>query len=115
MGKITIPVPAEMAEYEDDLRYFFETMVRKLFTNRAKGFNKSFDMNALIGGMRGEILEIEKALDEEGQFDVAVEAADAANFAFLIGLASLHMTRGQFEEQRKHLLHRKMEPVNVSS
>lgn len=110
MPDITISIPEEMGDYSNDLRYFFDTMVRKLFTNRHKGFSKDFDINGLIGGARKELNEVEQALDGQGQFEVAVEAADVANFAFLIGLAALTMTREDFDLSRKRLNSERMQP-----
>lgn len=100
MARININVPPEMEEYEDDLRFFFEVMIRKLFTNRHKGFSKELNLNEMLRGCLGEIDEMAEAIRKEGQFEVAVEAADAANFAFLMALTTMHMTRQEFEESR---------------
>lgn len=97
---IKVPVPPEMVAYRNDLEYFFQTMIRKLYTNRHKGFDRQFDMAGLLKALKSEVAEVEKALAEEGQFDVAVEAADVANIGFLIALMSWHMTREQFDKNR---------------
>lgn len=108
MPRIEIKLPDEMAQYADVMEYFFKTMVQKLYTNRHKGFDTEMDLMMLLGGAKSELEEVEQALDKKGQFEVAVEAADLANMAFLIALTSLSMTRASFDDSRRLLLTRKM-------
>lgn len=94
-----ITIPNEMKEYADDLAYFFETMIRKLYTNRHKGFERNFDMAMLYEGIEKETVEMKKAAKEEGQFQASIEAADVANMAFLFALMCWHSTRPHFDTE----------------
>lgn len=95
---LLIPLPVEMEPYRADLGYFFQTMVRKLHVNRHKGTSNTLSLEMLFAGLQGEIAELEVAVAKEGQFDAPLEAADVANFAFLIAQTIWHMTREQWEE-----------------
>lgn len=103
MPTIEVYVPDEMVEFAPDLQYFFNTMVRKLHVNRHKGVGKAHDLKMLIGGIKVETAELEKAIDQEGQFDAPLEAADVANFGFLVARSMWHMTREEFEKVRRDL------------
>ena len=94
-----ITIPEEMEEYAEDLAYFFETMIRKLYTNRHKGFERNFDIAALYEGVVNETIEMKKAAKEEGQFQAGIEAADVANMAFLFALMCWHSTRPHFDTE----------------
>jgi hypothetical protein len=43
---------------------------------------------------------LKRALEREGQFESAVEAADVANVALLLGMRVLRMTRPSFNSER---------------
>lgn len=98
--ELKVNLPAEMAPYKAELEYFFTIMVRKLYTNRHKGFSKDFDLTMLRRGLNSEVSELEEAIREKGQFEVSIEAADVANFGFLVSLAALHMDRSTFDKSR---------------
>jgi len=98
---LRVPLPEELEPFRADLEYFFSTMVRKLHVNRHKGTSKILDVDSLVKAIRLETDELEKAIREEGQFDAPLEACDVANFAFLTSMAIWHMTRKDFDEQRK--------------
>lgn len=106
---LQIPLPTEMAPYKADLEYFFQTMVRKLHVNRHKGTSKELSVSTLMVGIQRELRELEQAIDKEGQFDAPLEAADIANFSFLIASTIWHMTREDFEKTRKDMLNRKID------
>lgn len=93
-----IHVPESIAHYEPELRYFFDSMVQKLNTNRHKGLVEGVTILDMVAGLKGELLELEQALATEGQFDVHMEAVDVANFAWLVSLMAMRMDRGQFNE-----------------
>lgn len=99
--ELNIPITEELLLFKDDLEYFVSTMVRKLHTNRHKGFAENETLHGLLLGMGKEVAELVKALQEEGQFEAVVEAVDIANFAFLIAMKAMQMTRQEFEEARK--------------
>ena len=101
MAHLTIPLPEGMEPYKDDLEYFVSTMVRKLHVNRHKGTSKELDVRGLMAGLNDEMLELAQAIRSEGQFDVPIEAADVANFAFLVSIAVWHMTRQNFEDLKE--------------
>lgn len=99
--KIEVMIPMEMLPYARDLDYFFHTMVRKLYTNRHKGFEKDLDLKTLYNGIYDECNELGNAIREEGQFEATIEAVDVANMAFLVALCLWQMDRPTFEEARK--------------
>ncbi len=99
MAKIVeIHLPDEIAHYEGDLRYFFDSMVRKLYANRHKGFAEGADFDALVQSHNSEIAELLRAVKAEPQFNAYMEAVDAANIAFLIGLFLSRLTKEQYKE-----------------
>lgn len=100
MTSLNVPIPEEMEPYRDDLEYFFVTMVRKLHVNRHKGTSKDTSLGRLMQGLDAERAEVNKALHNEGQFDVPLELADVANFAFLASRTIWHMTRQEYDETR---------------
>jgi hypothetical protein len=95
-----IHLPKEMLEHEPEIKFFMELMVRKLHTNRHKGFADNTTVGAQFKLLEAEILELKTALEKEGQFEAAVEAADVANVALLLGMRVLHMTRPSFNSER---------------
>lgn len=98
MAKIEVDIPDEIAAYAPDLRYFFETMVRKLHVNRHKGTSKELHLPTMHNYLQREVRELQEALRGPSQFEPTVEAADVANMAFLISSATWHMTRKEFDE-----------------
>tara|TARA_B100001179_G_scaffold211761_1_gene179264 strand:- start:1207 stop:1542 length:336 start_codon:yes stop_codon:yes gene_type:complete len=97
---LSINIPDEMAPYADDIEFFVTLMVRKLHTNRHKGTGKQLNLKSMAHFARGELAEVEQALAEQGQFEVAVECADVANFAFLMARSALNMTREEFVQSK---------------
>lgn len=99
-----IHLPEEIAHYEPELRFFFDLMVRKLHTNRHKGFGDDVTLEDLFKMLNAERIELMDAFNgkrNEGQFELAMEAVDVANFSFLIGLVALRMTKEDFEKARR--------------
>lgn len=111
MTSLHVPIPPEMEAYRDDLEYFFVTMVRKLHVNRHKGVSNDTPIAVLMRGIEVETREVLKALDHESQFDAPLELADVANFAFLASRSIWHMTRAQFEANRKQINSERMRHV----
>ena len=81
---MNVYLPPELEPFEGDLKFFFDLMIRKLHMNRHKGFGEKSDLKSLLGGLTREEEELTDALRGESQFNCALEAADVANFAFLI-------------------------------
>lgn len=100
MAVLNIPLPEELETFEPDLRYFMETMVRKLHINRHKGFAEDATVTGLVEGLADECRELYVALEEESQYESALEAVDISNMAFLIALKLWGMTKAQYEEER---------------
>lgn len=90
-----IILPDEIAHYEGELRYFVDSMVRKLHANRHKGFVNGLDFEKCIAGIQGEVAELEVS---KTQFEAFMEAADVANWAFLTAVYLGRMTRPEFDE-----------------
>jgi len=98
MSRIEVPLTPELEPFEDDLRFFFELMVRKLHCNRHRGFAEGVSLNELFKGLDREVSELRDAIDTESQFDVALEGSDVANFAFLVAVKAMQMTKQDFKE-----------------
>lgn len=98
MAKIDVHLPDTLAEYQYDLRLFFDLMVFKLNVNRHKnGEGHPIEMYNL---MMGETKELLNALLHENQTEVSFEATDVANLAFLCHQYSSRMTKADFEKGR---------------
>ena len=93
-------LPDDIKEYEPELRFFMELMVRKLHTNRHKGFAGNVDLSDLMAGLMHERHELLKAIETSHQMDVTTEAVDVANMAFLIATGALRMTRPDFDSRK---------------
>lgn len=96
---ITVVLPEEMAHYEGELRYFFDSMVRKLFVNREKGFGEGVTFNQALALIRGELCELRNApANGEAQFAAYFETVDIANVAFIASLVLSRMTKNEYKE-----------------
>lgn len=95
-----VHLPDEISEYEPELRFFMELMVRKLHTNRHKGFAGKVTFTGLMDGLEREVTELQMAIDTSHQMDVATEAVDVANMAFLTATAALRMERPEFDARK---------------
>lgn len=95
-----VNTPTSMEQYEPQIEFFFSLMLMKLHTNRHKGFGGNTPLREILARLREEIIELEQELDNGDQFSAAVEAADIANFALLLAMRGLDMTRTEFDEQK---------------
>lgn len=93
-----IHLPIEIAHYEGDLRYFVDSMVRKLFVNREKGFAENLALHHARQLLNAEIKEFDQAvMGGEAQFAAYMETADIANMAFLLGLVITRMNKKDYK------------------
>ena len=98
-----IHVPDEIAHYEPDLRYVFETMVRKLYVNRHKGFADGVGFMQALGLIHNEVAELETALLTESQMAFFGEAVDVANTGLIAALVALRCDKATFiGEKEEH-------------
>jgi hypothetical protein len=97
---MNVYIPQELREYEDDLHFFFDLMIRKLHLNRHKGFVDDKTIQLFFSRLQDEMAELKSAIDSEAQFDVALECTDLSNIAFLLALCCLHQTKDQFNKER---------------
>ena len=98
--KITIEVPDEIGHYAKDVGYFMESMLRKLYLNRHKGFAEGVTVSKATELLDGEVIELKDALLFKGQFDAFFEAVDVANMALLTGLVTTRLTRNEYDKGR---------------
>ena len=98
---LSVDVPEEIAEYVPGLQYFVQNMVQKLHVNRHKGFCKDETIKGLIKKLTAEQNELQEALGESDQFQAYMESVDVANFAWLIGLMTLRMTKAEYKESQQ--------------
>jgi len=94
-------LPDEIKQYEPDLQFFLDLMIRKLHVNRHKGFIEGKSMEFLVSRLRDEVEELKEALDRQSQFDVALECVDVSNQVFLLALACLHKSKDDFKREQK--------------
>lgn len=94
-----IHVPKELAEMEPVLEYFINTMVRKLHANRHKGNGEAHIQN-MVAGLKSETNELLEAIKNESQFNVLLEGADVANFAFLIALNAIIKDKASWQGEQ---------------
>lgn len=97
---IEVFLPDELEPFAPNLRYFMETMVRKLHANRHKGFGGA-KFHEILPGLMAEVRELEDAIHTESQFNVQLEAADVANFAFLIALRAYQIDKATFVAEQR--------------
>lgn len=96
-----IVLPDEMAHYEGELRYFVDSMVRKLFVNRHKGFAEGVTWDLAQVLLCRELEEMQGAVTSgEPQFSAFMETVDVANMAFIAGLVLARMTKAEYTELR---------------
>ena len=96
-----IYLPEEIKHYEPELRILFDLMVRKLHVNRHKGFADQDSIPDLRQYIYSELRELNRALDGESQFDVALEAVDVANCSILLAMRILRLDKQTFEQERQ--------------
>lgn len=96
-----IHLPDEIAHYEGDMRFFMDSMVRKMYANRHKGFGEGCTVQGMLDRLSDEVAEFQTAYHTEGQFATYMEAVDMANFCFLLGLVVSTMNRSEFEVSRR--------------
>ena len=94
---IQTDLPPELEPFAKDLQFFFSLMVKKLYVNRHKGFAEGVTLPEMFEYMKLEMWEMVEAAHKEGQFQTAMEAVDVANFAFLVSLRALMLTKPEFE------------------
>ena len=95
-----IHLPDDIAEYDGDLRFFFDLMIRKLHLNRAKGWGGYHSPLDMLGKLKAETAELEEAIKNESQFNAALEAADTANMALLTALVIMRVSKQEYENGR---------------
>lgn len=98
MTEITVHLPEEIAHYAGDLRYFMDSMVRKLYVSRHKGFGEGVTVSQLLKLAEAELQELYSAIAKEPQMNAYFEAVDTANMFFLVGLVLTRMTKTQYRE-----------------
>ena len=101
---MNIHLPEEIAHDEPELQFILDLMIRKLHINRHKGFTDCETPFSLLGGLVSEYQEMRDALQNESQFNVALEAVDIANMAVLQAVSALRMDKDEFEERRRHYI-----------
>lgn len=98
MAHMRVHLPDEIAEYEGDVQFFVDMMIRKLHMNRNKGFAEGLDFNTAIGLIEGELRELTLAVTRgEPQFAALAEAVDVANTALLAGLVLMRATKPEYQ------------------
>lgn len=102
---MNIHVPEEIAHYEPELRYFFDSMVRKLFMNRHKSWAEGLDMEHGVYLIEEELRELVDAIEDpsKSQFECYIECVDVANTALLTGLVVHRYTRHAFDNERQNV------------
>jgi hypothetical protein len=87
-------------EVEGSLHFFFDLMVRKLDLNRHKGFVDSHTVHELHKRLLDEVEELRMAINQESQFEAAIECADVANQAFLLALKIISISKDVYMKER---------------
>ncbi|QIG66089.1 nucleoside triphosphate pyrophosphohydrolase [Ochrobactrum phage vB_OspP_OH] len=90
---ITITLPDGVEQYEQDIRRFVDAMCYKLGVHAKKGRWEDLPIESALELMKGEVTELEQAIDGNNTIEVLLESADVANFAMII--ASIFVERGK--------------------
>lgn len=93
---MNVYIPDTMKEHENDIKFMFDLMVRKLDVNRHKGWLQGVSIDTLMSGILREIEEVKTEIINENQMSTIIEAADVANFAVLLGVFCLRQSRDEF-------------------
>lgn len=94
-----IILPEEIAHYEGELRYFIDSMIRKLYVNRHKGFGEHTTFEQSLHLIQGELHELEDAASRgEAQFAAYMETVDIANTALIAALVLSRMTKDEYKK-----------------
>lgn len=86
---------AVMVGQRDDVAWFANLMEKVLRENDHKGGWYGCQMSYLKRRLGQEVKELRKALDEERDDDVVLEAADVANFAMMIACRAYAAARSK--------------------
>lgn len=84
MKRMEVYVPDALADYERELRGFFDAMLYKLSANAHKGMWENESLSSMYQRLREELDELHESLRNANSIHVALEAADVANFALII-------------------------------
>jgi len=103
MSKIKIYVPKGIKGYTADLQWFVGNMVRKMHINRHKNTIK-YELADAQKGLQSEVMEMERAYNDEGQFEYAMECVDVANMAMLCAREALSEPKNQWKNRQKRAL-----------
>lgn len=94
-----IALPEEITHYEGELRYFMDSMIRKLYVNRHKGFGEGVSFPAALRLIEGELQELRTAAASgEAQFAAYMETVDVANTALIAALVLSRMTKDEYKQ-----------------
>lgn len=93
MKKLTIALPEEVEQYEQDIRRFVDAMVYKLKVHAKKGRWEAMAMTKAQELLAGEHLELAEAIVGGNLMEIMTEAADVANFCLII--SAIAIERGE--------------------
>ncbi len=96
-----VHLPREIGEYEPELRFMMELMIKKLYVNRHKGFVEDANISSLLKVMAQEMGELESSLSNQQQFEAIVECADVANVVILLAIHIARLERPEFTWEAK--------------
>lgn len=97
---MNVHLPDVLEGQQADIKYFVDSMVRKLACNTHKGWAGPNDVPTMLAGLIDELNELELALNTEGQFAAMMEAVDVANMAMLVAVSVLGQTKEEYNENR---------------
>lgn len=90
---LVIRLPIEVEPYRDDIRRFVDAMIYKLKVHAKKGRWENRPMTDMLPMLRGEVVELETAMEGGNLIEIMMEAADVGNYALII--ASTAVERGK--------------------
>lgn len=90
---LQLRIPAEMAQYSDAFRRFFDAMIYKIEKNMHKGRWEDLSLGEAVMRLRDEVIELEAELERGNSIKITLEAADVANFAMMA--AAIATERGR--------------------
>jgi len=90
---LEIALPPEVEQYRHDIRRFVEAMVYKLGVHAAKGKWDGQTAESRMEKLKGEVAELEEALERGNMVEILLESADVANYALII--SAIAMERGK--------------------
>jgi NTP pyrophosphatase (non-canonical NTP hydrolase) len=81
-------------EYEHELKVFVDGMRLKMHKNRHKGRWENLDLQQTLQLLRGEIDELEEAINNNNEVEILLESCDVGVYALIVANIAMKQAVG---------------------